>query len=105
MKLGCDAVVLALRRRTNPKPRFCRFRGVNSTSAKLLQAALEILGTERELARRLGIGETLLSKFMTDLHPLPDPLLLRAVDIVLENRDPARSPLLAPVESLKDPRV
>jgi hypothetical protein len=76
---------------------------VNSTSARLLQAALEIVGTERELARRLGIGETLLSKFMTDLHPLPDPLLLRAVDIVLENR--AGSPLPAPVESLKDPRV
>jgi hypothetical protein len=56
---------------------------VNSTSAKLLQAALEILGTEKDLARRLGIGETLLGKFMADLHPLPDRLLLRAVVIVL----------------------
>ena len=77
---------------------------MNSTSARLLQAALEILGTEKELASRLGIGENLLSKFMTDLHPLPDRLLLRAVDIVLEHRQPG-APLLAPVKSLKNSRA
>lgn len=64
---------------------------MNSTSAKLLQAALEIPGTEKELASRLGIGETLLGKFMADLHPLPDRLLLRAVDIVLEHRAPLKN--------------
>jgi hypothetical protein len=72
---------------------------VNSTSARLLQAALEIVGTEKALASRLGIGETLLGKFMTGLRPLPDRLLLRAVDIVLEHRAPA--PLLAPANSSK----
>jgi hypothetical protein len=56
---------------THPKSCGCRFTGVNSGSAKLLQAALGILGTEKELASRLGIGETLLGKFMADLHPLP----------------------------------
>jgi hypothetical protein len=65
---------------------------VNSTAARLLQAALEVVGTEKELARRLGIGETLLRKFMTDLVQLPDPLLLRAVDIVLAHRQPASPP-------------
>ena len=28
--------------------------------------------SEKELASRLGIGETLLGKFMADLHRLPD---------------------------------
>jgi hypothetical protein len=65
---------------------------VSSTAARLLQAALEIVGTEKELARRLGIGETLLGKFMTDLVRLPDPLLLRAVDIVLAQRQLASPP-------------
>jgi hypothetical protein len=78
---------------------------VNSTAAKLLEAALEIVGTERELAKRLGIGETLLARFLYDLHPLPDRLLLRAVDIVLENRHPGGSPLLAPAKSPKNPGV
>jgi len=76
---------------------------MNSTSARLLQAALEIVGTEKELARRLGIGEGLLDKLMADLHPLPDRLLLRAVDIVLEHRQPAPSPLLLNVKSSKNP--
>ena len=74
---------------------------MNSTSAKLLQAALEILGSEKELASRLGIGETLLAKFMADLHPLPDRLLLRAVDIVLEHRAPAAAGFRPNVKPLK----
>jgi hypothetical protein len=52
----------------------------------LLKAASEILGSDRALASRLGIGEALLAKFMADLCELPDPLLLRAVDVILEDR-------------------
>ena len=52
---------------------------------RLLEAAAEIAGGERELAARLGIAETLLSRLMAG-YPLPDAVLLRAVDIVLEHR-------------------
>ncbi len=101
MTLGCDrGTLISLReRQTNPNAETWRFSGVNSTAAKLLEAALEIVGTEKELARRLGIAETLLAKFISDLHPLPDRLLLRTVDIVLEHRQCSGSPLLAPVKS------
>ena len=67
------------------------------TTVKLLRAASEILGGDRALARHLGIGEVLLSRFMADLRELPDPLLLRAVDIILADRQ-ARPPGVRPVE-------
>ncbi|HEX2198321.1 MAG TPA: hypothetical protein VHG88_06850 [Burkholderiales bacterium] len=53
---------------------------------KLLEAASEAVGGNKALALRLGISPTLLSKFMADSHELPDVLLLRAVDIILEDR-------------------
>jgi hypothetical protein len=59
---------------------------VSTTSIKLLQAASQIVGGNRALARRLGIGEALLSKFLSGGQGLPDHLLLRAVDIILEER-------------------
>jgi hypothetical protein len=52
----------------------------------LLRAASEVVGGDGFLARRLGIAETLLAKFMADKVELPDVLLLRAVDIVLDDR-------------------
>jgi hypothetical protein len=57
-----------------------------------LKAAAEIAGSHRALAERLGIGETLLSKFLADTHELPDLLLLRAVDIILADRQSLRAP-------------
>ncbi len=65
---------------------------MSATSVRLLQAAAEIAGGNRALALRLGIGERLLAKFMADSHELPDPLLLRAVDIILADRQ-SRLPL------------
>ena len=59
---------------------------MSETTVKLLQAAAEIAGGKRALARRLGIAETLLEKFLADAHHLPDPLLLKAVDLILEDR-------------------
>jgi DNA-binding transcriptional regulator YdaS (Cro superfamily) len=64
---------------------------VSATSVNLLVAAAEIVGGNRALARRLGIGETLLAQFMNDSRQLPDLLLLRAVDIILSDRQ-ARLP-------------
>lgn len=59
---------------------------MSATTVRLLQAASEIVGGERALAEELGISATLLAKFMADVIQLPDPLLLRAVDIILADR-------------------
>lgn len=69
---------------------------MSGTTVKLLQAAAEIAGGRRELAAQLGIGETLLEKMMADLVELPDPLLLRAVDIILANRSVQVAPRIRP---------
>ena len=57
------------------------------TTVKVLEAAAEILGGTRELADHLGISEGLLSRFMADRRVLPDLLLLRAVDVIIADRD------------------
>jgi hypothetical protein len=59
---------------------------MSMTTVKMLRAASEIAGGDRALANRLGIAETLLADFMADRRELPDPLLLRAVDIILADR-------------------
>jgi len=53
---------------------------------QLLQAAAEIAGGNEALADELGIRESLLARFMNDSRQLPDMLLLRAVDIILADR-------------------
>lgn len=59
---------------------------MSATTVKLLRAAAEVVGGKSALARRLGINEALLSRFMANRHALPDALLLAAVDVLLENR-------------------
>ncbi len=59
---------------------------MSATTVQLLQVASEIVGGDAALARHLGIGETLLARFMDDSRELPDALLLRAVDIILTDR-------------------
>jgi hypothetical protein len=82
------------------------YQAVSATSVKLLQTAAEIVGGNRALARRLGIGETILAIFMSDSRELPDPLLLRAVDIILADRESrfpsAGVPPQSPEESTRD---
>jgi len=56
------------------------------STVRLLSAAAEIVGGREALAEHLGIGERMLAKFMADLRPLPDPLLLKVVDIILAYR-------------------
>jgi hypothetical protein len=60
---------------------------VSATTVQLLRAASEIVGGDEALANRLGISKRLLSKFMADRPELPDPVLLRALDIVLAGRE------------------
>jgi hypothetical protein len=71
-----------------------------STSAKLLQAAAEFVGGEEQLALRLDIAPLLLRKLMAGLHDVPDPLLFRAVDIVL-----AHPQSLIPLAAIQPSRV
>lgn len=59
---------------------------MSTTTVRLLKAASDIAGGHRALADRLGISEALLAKFLADSRRLPDPLLLRAVDIILADR-------------------
>jgi hypothetical protein len=59
---------------------------VSATTVQLLRAASEIVGGNKALAERLGVGETLLALFLGDVRELPDRLLLRAVDIILADR-------------------
>ena len=57
---------------------------MSHATVKLLKAAAEILGSEEALARHLGIGPMLLSAYLEERRPLPDCLMLRAVDVVLD---------------------
>ena len=66
---------------------------MSATTVKLLRAASEIVGGDKALADWLGVSETLLARYLADERVLPDPLLLRAVDVILEDR---RSQLAAP---------
>lgn len=59
---------------------------MSATTVKLLRAASEIVAGDAALAELLGIGQTMLSVYMADGRELPDRLLLRAVDIILAER-------------------
>lgn len=65
---------------------------MSMTTVQLLQVASEIVGGDAALARQLGIGQTLLARFMDDIRELPDGLLLRAVDIILADRQSRLAP-------------
>ncbi len=64
---------------------------------KLLRAAAEVVGGNGPLAERLGISEKLLAMFIADQRELPDPLLLRAVDVILADRQSRFAPANPPV--------
>ena len=63
---------------------------MNHATVKLLRAAAEIVGSEEALAQHFGIGMVLLRAYLDERRPLPDYLLLRAVDIVLDQVKPVR---------------
>jgi hypothetical protein len=58
-----------------------------TTATRLLEAASKVSGGDRALARLLGLSEILFSSYRYGLRPLPDHLLLRAVDVLLEARE------------------
>ena len=73
---------------------------MSQATARVLRAAAEVLGGEAALAKHLNIGELLMRAYIEERRPLPDFLLLRAVDVVLENikRPQARPPTTQPVD-------
>jgi hypothetical protein len=75
---------------------------MSATTAQLLQTASEIVGGINALADRLGIRERLLARFIADEVDLPDPLLLRAVDIILAHRQ--SQPALASQPAAQSPQ-
>ena len=72
-----------------------------SATARLLQAASKIMGGDGALARHLGIQEVLLAKLVANPSTFPDALLLRVIDIVLDDRDGLPSTALPP-NALRD---
>jgi hypothetical protein len=73
---------------------------MSATSAKLLCVAAEIVGGRKALADHLSIGEVLLDRFIADSFELPDELLLRAVDIILADRQQPPLPPPPAVQSM-----
>jgi len=69
--------------------------GVTTTSVRLLKAAAEIVGGTDALAGRLGVTPVRLAMMLEDRIMLPDPLLLRAVDIILEERQVRAAPRIS----------
>ena len=67
---------------------------MSHATVKLLKAAAEILGSEEALARHLDIGPLLLRAYLEERRPLPDYLMLRAVDVVLDQVKAPPAPAL-----------
>jgi hypothetical protein len=73
---------------------------MSQATARVLRTAAEVLGGEEALAKHLNIGELLMRAYIEERRPLPDFLLLRAVDVVLENinRSQAKPPTTQAVD-------
>jgi transcriptional regulator with XRE-family HTH domain len=56
-------------------------------SVRLLQAACELSGGEERLAERLQVSRLLLRWYLAGKDELPSHLLLRTVDIILDERE------------------
>jgi hypothetical protein len=60
---------------------------MSSTPARLLRAACQVAGGTTGLSERLGVSETMLERFMSGTFPVPDRVLLAAVDLMLQERE------------------
>lgn len=59
---------------------------------KLMVHVAALLGGEARLARRLGMSERVLNRFVTGQEAIPDSLFLRVVDLLLEEASPRKPP-------------
>ena len=60
---------------------------MSSTPPRLLRAACQVAGGTAALSERLGVSETMLERFMAGTFPIPDRVLLAAVDVMLQERE------------------
>ena len=56
---------------------------VADTKARILQRALQIVGSHEDLARLLQVRRVPLATWLGGVTPVPDDIFLKAVDIVL----------------------
>lgn len=61
--------------------------GSDATAKRLLRAASDLLGGDDRLAGRLNISLSLLRMYTTGREALPPHILLRAVDLLIEDRE------------------
>jgi len=54
------------------------------TRIRTLRRVIEIEGSESALARRLQVRSSYVSAWLTGSEPIPEPVFLRAVDIILD---------------------
>jgi hypothetical protein len=78
-----------------------RRSAMSSTPPRLLRAACQVAGGAAAFSERLGISETMLERFMSGTFPVPDRVLLAAVDVMLQERE-ARLTAPPPAASAPD---
>jgi hypothetical protein len=71
---------------------------------QVLARVVEKLGSVERAAARLGVSATLLQRFLSGTISLPDQLLLKAMDLVVDGA-PAETPALAQPQVPKGPAV
>jgi hypothetical protein len=71
---------------------------------QVLARVVEKLGSVEHAATRLGISATLLQRFLSGRIPLPDQLLLKAMDLVVDGA-PSETPAVAQPQAPKRPAV
>jgi hypothetical protein len=59
---------------------------IADSKARILQRALEIVGSHEDLARLLQVRQVPLATWLGGVIPVPDDIFLKAVDIVLDHQ-------------------
>jgi hypothetical protein len=61
---------------------------MRSAGQQVLERLVAMLESEQEAAARLGISTTLLRRFLNGSIPVPDQVLLKAVDLLPQPEQP-----------------
>ena len=57
------------------------------TKLRLLRTAIEVVGGREKLAERLEVPISMIDTIVLEPKLIPDTILLRAIDIVLDDRE------------------
>jgi len=60
---------------------------VSATKLRLLRTAIEVVGGPDLLAERVGVTPSMVDKLLLEPRLISDAVLLRAIDIVLDDRE------------------